>query len=297
MMELNKLLVLIDPEQDSQPALSKALRLARIKNSALELLICDHNSYLDDGRYFDPPQARKLRAEHLERNRELLTEMAAPIKAQGFAVSTDVLWGNPPWEKVIARVIESRPDMLIHSVRRHNLLSRLLLSHRDWELIRRCPCPLLLAREKDWPSKPVFVAAIDPLHSNEKPAELDGNLVAVGSDLAASSGGQLYLFHCYYQPPVAGIYPIEMDEEYFRQKALPLLQEFAIAEERLLLSGKDIHQSLPACMEQVSGDVVIMGVISRSRLDRFFIGSTAEKLLDHIAEDILLLKPAHFQNW
>lgn len=295
-MEIKKLLVLIDPDQDSQPALGKALRLARMKGAALELLTCDHSSYLEDGRYFDPLQARTLRAEHLERNREMLEEMAAPIRAQGFEVSIDALWSNPPWEKVIARVKESRADMLVHSARRHGLVSRLFLSHRDWELIRRCPCPLLLAREQDWQSKPVFVAAIDPLHSNEKPAELDGSLVAMGSDLAASSGGSLYLFHCYYQPPVAGIYPIEMDEEYFREKALPLLREFAIPEGKLVLSSQGILQSLPACMEQVSGDVVIMGVISRSRLDRFFIGSTAEKLLDHIAQDVLLLKPAHFQS-
>jgi universal stress protein E len=296
MIAVNKLLVVIDAQQDSQLALDKALKIARSTDAELELLICDHNSYLEGGYYFDPPQAMQLRAEHIDKNRQMLEEMAVVIRAQGFTVSVDALWGNPPWKKIIDKVLESKADMLIQSTRHHEIMARLLLSHQDWQLIRHCPCPLLLVKDQPWHQPPVFVVAVDPTHVNDKPASLDNRLLAAGKKLAEATGGELHLFHSYYKPPVAGIYPLELDESYFREQANELLQKFAISELRLHLSAIDIQSALPQVMADIGGDVVIMGVISRSRPNRLFIGNTAEKLLDRLSQDVLVIKPEGFQS-
>jgi universal stress protein E len=39
-----------------------------------------------------------------------------------------------------------------------------------------------------------------------------------------------------------------------------------------------------------------MGAVSRSGLKRVFIGNTAERVLDELACDVLVVKPAHFVN-
>jgi universal stress protein E len=39
-----------------------------------------------------------------------------------------------------------------------------------------------------------------------------------------------------------------------------------------------------------------MGAVSRSGLKRFFIGNTAERVLDLLTCDILIVKPAHFTS-
>ena len=39
-----------------------------------------------------------------------------------------------------------------------------------------------------------------------------------------------------------------------------------------------------------------MGAVSRSGLKRVFIGNTAEKILDELPCDVLVVKPARFQN-
>jgi universal stress protein E len=41
-------------------------------------------------------------------------------------------------------------------------------------------------------------------------------------------------------------------------------------------------------------DVVVMGAISRSALERLFVGSTAEAVLDKLHCDVLIVKPAEF---
>ena len=49
-----------------------------------------------------------------------------------------------------------------------------------------------------------------------------------------------------------------------------------------------INDSLPALVDAA---VVVMGAISRSAIDRVFVGSTAERLLDELVCDVLVVKP------
>jgi hypothetical protein len=42
--------------------------------------------------------------------------------------------------------------------------------------------------------------------------------------------------------------------------------------------------------------VVLMGAISRSGFKRLFIGNTAERVLDELSCDILVVKPPKFRN-
>ncbi|KKO12529.1 universal stress protein [Pseudohongiella sp.] len=296
MFRLSKILVVIEPEQDDQLALDKAIRLARVSGASLELVICDHNAYLDDGFYFDPPQARLLRQEHVERNRLLLEDMAKVIRQQGFAVTVDALWGNPSYQKLIEKVLSSKPDLLIQSTRHHEKIARLLLSHQDWQLLRYCPCPLLLVKDLAWPEHPLLVAAVDPVHSNDKPADLDHQLTDVAHSLAKLTGGDVRLFHSCYQAPVSGVYPLVVDKALYREKTAGLLAAFSLPEDALCISDEIVTQALPAYLKQQQASVLVMGAVSRSALDRFFVGSTAEKLLDRVDQDVLVVKPAGFTD-
>ncbi len=293
---LNKLLVVIEPELDEQPALDKALPVARQAGAELELVICDHSAHLDDGRYFDFDRAAELRREHIERNRQHLESMAEPVRAEGIRVRVDSLWGHPPYEKIIDKVLDSSPDLVVQYTQPHTRLGRLLLSHQDWQLLRYCPCPLLLVHERTWNQSPTFVAAVDPVHEHDKRGELDDRLVRAGQELASVCDGRLALFHCCYQPPVSGIYPVAMHPEDCRNEVADLMQRHGLADEQLHVSDQDIRQSLPGVVEDIGGDVVLMGVTSRSKLDRLLVGNTAERILDRMAQDVLVFKPEGFTD-
>jgi universal stress protein E len=294
MITLKKLLVVIDPEQGAQLALEKALRVARLSGAGLELVICDHNTYLEDGYYFDPPQAYKMRQEHIARHRDLLEEMAGVIRAQGFTVEVEALWGNPVHEKLIEKAVSTGADLVIQSTRHHEKISRLLLSHQDWELIRYCPVPVLLVKDELWHKDPVVIVAIDPTHANDKPAALDRRLIQMGRLLTGPAAANLHLFHSAYQPPVAGLYPITANLDAAREAAADLMQECGVPPDNLHIDANEIHKALPELVEAMGADIVVMGAVSRSRLDRFLIGNTAEKLLDRLAQDVLVVKPAGF---
>ena len=51
---------------------------------------------------------------------------------------------------------------------------------------------------------------------------------------------------------------------------------------------------LPKITGDIGVDLVIMGSIARSRLENAIVGSTAEKVLDRLGCDVLVLKPKGF---
>jgi universal stress protein E len=70
-----------------------------------------------------------------------------------------------------------------------------------------------------------------------------------------------------------------------------LAKGHGIAPEHSHCIDENIHISLPRLTEESGTNIVAMGAISRSRLDRILIGNTAEKLLDELACDVLIIKP------
>jgi universal stress protein E len=51
---------------------------------------------------------------------------------------------------------------------------------------------------------------------------------------------------------------------------------------------------VPRFAQKIAADVVVMGAISRSALKRMFIGSTAERVLEYLPCDVLVVKPPDF---
>ncbi|NKB34016.1 MAG: hypothetical protein GKR91_13050 [Pseudomonadales bacterium] len=291
MLELSRILVIIDPDTDEQPALEKAKQLATYAESELELMIADYNAFLEDGYYFDPIQAQKLRYEHGDQRIKELEELAAPLRAEGLEVSVSTAWGNPPYGEIVTRIKDTKPSLVIKSTRHHHKLSRLVLSNEDWELVRYCPAPLLLVKSKLWEANPVFLASVDPDHLHDKPASLDNKIVSSAKSLAAISGGDVHLFHSAWLPPLSGMYPVVPDDKEESEKLNRLADVNGISQASCHWSTKDIVHGLPEMADEMKVSAVVMGAISRSRFDRILIGNTAEKVLDRLECDVLVIKP------
>jgi nucleotide-binding universal stress UspA family protein len=58
--------------------------------------------------------------------------------------------------------------------------------------------------------------------------------------------------------------------------------------------GRHAADAIPQTAQETHTSIVVMGAVSRSGLKRLFIGNTAERVLDVLPCDILVVKPAHF---
>ena len=286
----NKVMVVIDAEANHQAALDKALQFARVDEFELVLFSCDHTQYLVEGYYFDAAEVAKLRGEYIAERLAMLEEIAEPLRENGLNVSTVAEWSYPNYEGVISEAEKQGVDLIIYHVERHGAVSRMLLTHDDWQLVRLSPVPLLLVKDTPWKSAMAIMAAVDPQHARHKPSGLDHKILRTSEHLADMMGGNVFAVHAYHPVAFSGEYPL--DAKQVHEAAFKtLMEDFKIAKERQLLVEEAPVFALQNAEQQVDADIVVMGSISRSALTDVFIGSTTEQVVDYLNADVLVLKP------
>ncbi len=244
-----------------------------------------------------------------ERSQKRLERLAALDDFRGLAVTCSATWDFPPHEAVIRRALAAKSDLVIAAAQPHALGGRLLLANTDWELIRNCPCPVLLVKSTRAYRKPAVIAAIDPFHAHAKPAGLDRRILEAGDVFARKLGGALHAFHAYMPltivaPAPAGqslavALPPEAEEAHGAQVARAfdaIASKAGIPPRRRHLRMGTVAGELASVIKSTGAGVVVMGAISRSGLRRLFIGSTAETILDKVDTDLLIIKPRDFKT-
>jgi universal stress protein E len=63
---------------------------------------------------------------------------------------------------------------------------------------------------------------------------------------------------------------------------------------RVHLEQGAANEVLPRLADSLGAALLVMGAVSRGRLQEVFLGSTAERVLDRIGCDVLVIKPADF---
>lgn len=301
-MKIRQLLVVIDPTQEAQPALQRAAWVARRNGAAIELLLCEHQSALEGG-LLDGPRLQQARDALLEQRLTWLEKLAEPLRAEGLAVTCEARWGRPLYKMILARVDELKPDILFRNAYQHSLLQRLLFTSNSWQLIRKCPCPLWLTGSQAWEPKRLC-AAVDPLHSADKPAALDHRLIDTARELAGTLQLEASYVHAYSPLPRTMVFDVELVADYdsycrkygeqHRQAFDRLLAEYeGAAGQGHLIEGL-AEQAVPQFIEERGIDLLLMGAIARGHLDNALIGNTAERILEAVKCDLLVIKPQGF---
>jgi universal stress protein E len=280
------------------------------RRSCLELLVCYYNEYLSGDRLFDSPSLEKARNEVIGSHSKHLEEMAEPLRADGVVVTTSAVWDHPLYEGIVRHVVSSGADLVVKDTHHHSAVARALLTNTDWNLIRTCPAPLWLVKPVDLQDEPVFIAAIDPMNEHDKPAALDDEILHTSKFIAAKVGGRVHAFHSYdpriavatatanaYIPVSLPFDEIEQQMHEDHQKRFHEITSFhGIDDDKSHLVAGLTHEELPMMAEELGAAAVIMGAVSRNRWKRLFIGATAERTLEYLPCDLLIIKPDWFQT-
>lgn len=291
MFEANRIAVVVDPEVDNASVIDKAIMIARVSRAKIDLVYSEYVHYLEDGYFYDPVVAKTLREEHSAVNADRVASLAKRVRDAGLEAGITALWGSPAHLSIVQHFESEKPSLVIKSTAHHNRVARLFLANEDWELVRHCPAPLLLVKGLPWTEPAVFIAAVDPDHLRDKPESLDSKLIGHSLELRDRFNGEVHLYHYDWIPPLSGLYPLQIDAEQERAKLAAMGAANGVADSHCHWSDVVIDDSLPALAERLDASVVVMGAISRSAIDRVLIGSTAERLLDGLACDVLVVKP------
>ncbi len=297
MTVIQRIMVVIDANEDFSDApdgmpieLSKALRFVNNKQTVeLKLLSVGYERYLDHIHSIDYGY-KKMRVEYCERLSNIMQSLVEDLEGQGYNISCEVGWAHPRYELIVKKAMEFKADLLIQHCRAYGKIEHHHLTNDSWQLVRHCPLPLLLVKDKTWSDRVVMMAAVDPMHSHHKPLALDNLLIETGSSVCDQLHGEFHVLHAYAESarPFAAAGKIKEEHE----KAFDELAEnYSIDRKHLHLIDETPVYALHHYSEKLKSDIVVMGAISRSRLSESLIGSTAEKVIDYVKTDILILKP------
>ncbi|MEX2131390.1 MAG: universal stress protein [Pseudohongiellaceae bacterium] len=298
MNAINQILVVLDifadesDEPDGLPIeVVKALRFISSKSSSeLLLVVCGYEKFLHDSYYSFGDEMRVLREEHCKRLEARLSLVVDGLKAKGYKVRGELLWGNPRYEQIVKRAIDFSADLVIQHTRGHAKLARTLLTNDSWQLVRYCPKPLLLVKDREWKVKPVLLAAVDPVHAHNKPLKLDHKIIELATSVAGHVGGELHVLHAYAEAGKPFALPekvLKAHKEEFQR----LLTDFNVPQSHCHLVNESPVFALQQIEVKLAVDIIVMGALSRSRLADALVGNTAERVLDYLDADVLIVKP------
>lgn len=305
MDQISDILVIVDPLVRDQPAIDKAAALARWLGAGIELLICD---------------TKRSREAHLEGELPLhstaplndnldalLEQLAEPLRDDGLDVTTHLISGDPLYRAVIAWMRNSPADVVVKDTHHHSFAERAFATNTDWHLIRTCPVPLLLTKPKSWASPPVLMAAVDPGHVHDVPAALDHRILDVAASMAKRLNAKMHAIHSYLPATIAtaavsgmasmmslSVEALAAEQELRYSQIKQLTDQYGIADGNLHVDAGMAAEYIPRMAAGWHADIVVMGAIARSGLQRALIGSTAEQVLETLPCDVLMVKPTDF---
>jgi universal stress protein E len=305
-MKISNILVIVDPTATAHPALEKAVRVATKCDARLELLACETK------------ESRNTRyAAHLARNdgqgfivnlQAILEPLAEPIRRQGVDVCLETGTGDPLHEVLLERIRRGSADLIVKDTHHHPLIKRTFITNTDWHLIRACPVPLLLTKSKAWPVTPVVAAAIDPGHAYDRTQALDEQIMTSAHFLATRLGARLHVLNAFLPlaltadtasglASIGSAIAMRADSEALMTRQAEIQRCVA----SYAVNTSDMHvqmgvpsEVLPAVARELSADILAMGAVSRSGLQRLFIGSTAEQVLESLPCDVLVIRSPDF---
>jgi universal stress protein E len=300
-------LVVVDPTASAHPSVERAAWLARHEPAQIELYISDYAPQLAQSRV--AAAADDVRATVIDRHRRRLEQLAEPLRAEGLTVAVDARLDHPLHDSIVRKAQDTGADLVIKDTHYQSALKRSIFSNTDWSLIRNCGATLWLVKARPAGRKPCFVAAVDPLHERDKPAELDNRILLTACTLGATLNGEVHVFHAF---DVAAAIAISTDAMSM-PIALPLneladamraehtdavarlCKQHGLPPERTHVQQGSTRQLLLTLTEQLRADAVVMGAVSRSGLKGLFLGNTAEDVLDRLHCDLIIVKPDGFR--
>lgn len=303
MRRIRHVLVAIkDPMAATLPAAAKAAQLARALSADLTLFQA-MSSPPSGGEEIPPRHWVGVSENYIRSAHEAcLRAIALRLRRGALRVSVSAQWGHPADVAILREAARIGADLIVVDAQQLGDPGSTIMRLTDWGQLCRSPVPLLLIKNPAPYQRPRVLAALDPDHTFDKPLSLDAEIVSLGSTISESLDGVLHAVHAYapvpVEDPARGVVPAadaaaaQSQAEKIAAKKLALATRgLGIPKSRRHILGRHVPDAIEQVARETKSAIVVMGCVARSGLSQVLIGNTAERVLDQLHSDILLVKP------
>ncbi len=287
---MNNILVIADFDEQQTTAIERAIELAKLYKASLNIVYFCYESMRHISGDKEAVKAKFIATQKL--NAETQIEQ---LDFDGVEKNIEVVW-----EKHIAQWVEqyvesNNPEMVVKTGHRTETL---FYTPTDWQLLRDCSAPLMIAAEKKWRKTPNVLAAVDLESANASKQELNHKVLTQAAALAQHQAAELFV--CYTIPfsPLLrdlGVQYVDELENAAEQKLKPVVEalaaQYKVPVENFIQHVGQPERVIPSTAAKVKAGLVVMGTVGRKGITGKIIGNTAEKVLKLLKSDVIALKP------
>jgi nucleotide-binding universal stress UspA family protein len=298
MLTLNNILVARDFSSVSDRAVRHGLDLAAHTGATLHLLHAEVLHQVED-RSADRPSP----AEGIEEFRDRLKQdgAAAPEALDAVEVVEVTRRDVSPAPALLNYADDEGIDLILLGTHGRRGASRVLLGSVAEEVVRRARQPVMTVRGKEEDGRTPVPGVVDRILVPVDFSEYAREALRTAHEWAALYDAEIDVLHvveqdlhpAFYQGGVTSIYDVEPDLD---EKVRTKLGEFA-QEVLGTTEGVEVHMttgSAPSAIttfvEEHETDLVCLSTHGRTGLERFFLGSVAEKVVRHVSCPVLTVK-------
>jgi universal stress protein E len=264
-MPLNKIMVIIDPTLEDQPAFTKALESAHMTGARLHVYACieEHKSVSDI-----QSEAQRLQG--------ILDELQSRAAADGVETTTE-LETSPDWRKrAVSAAARCCASMIFKTYVEHNDVQREIRTTYDWTLLRLSPCPVLLVKNvRDWKHRRVL-AAINSQSTDEAHIKLNHQIISFAQQFSDAYGSDAHIVTAF-------------QDRNQQPDANTLADSCGISHDYVHVGEGKPADVIKETADNIEADLIIIGTVGRSGIKGTIVGNTSERLLDHTQSDLLVL--------
>ncbi len=306
MAKYQNILVAVDPQQDDQPALRRAVYLNQRLGGRITAFLPIYDFSYEMTTLLSPDERTTMRKGVVSQRTEWIREQAQYYLDAGVEIDIKVIWHNRPYEAIIQEVLNGRYDLVLKMAHQHDRLQAVVFTPTDWNLLRKCPCPVWMVKDQPWPEGGRAVVAVNLASEEPHHDPLNTKLVKETLELAEMvNHTEVHLVGAYPITPInIAIELPDFDPSVYNdairgQHLLAmkaLRQKFSIDEKFTHVDKGLPEEVIPSLAEHLDAGVVVLGTIGRTGLSAAFLGNTAEQVIDHLRCDLLVIKPDGFTS-
>jgi universal stress protein E len=298
--KIERVLVAIKPWERGLPLESQhAAQLAQSLGAELMLASAVFDARIANRSDRGNSAALAARGRMIEAERAELERLAQSLRDWGATVATRVVFQAPAYQGVLDVAREWRADLIVVGVHERGLRLGTRLTDTDWQLMQLAPCPLLLVKDPKFDGYPTILAAVDPAHPQAAESGVDRAVLDTSRTLASACDSELRAVHALPEPALSPLRPVEVApgmyvdakaiEELHRRAVDELLASYGVAPENVDLVPGAPAEVIAQTAAERHAELVVIGALRRSRLERAILGSTAEAVAMDVPCDVLLV--------
>ena len=219
-----------------------------------------------------------------------LKRLVAALAADGLMIKEHYQEEKTLLQDVLTRWQEGHFSLLVKSC---EATHKGLMAPLDWQLLRQTPCPVLLVKRDSLWEGGKIIAAVDPLSRKKSCIQLNQGVLMMAEFVSREAKAELQVVVS-YAPPMLGAEPVNqsasLSEERAASAAKSLLSSMQLKPSAYHLGEGPPEYWIPKVAEDQHAALVVIGTHGRDGIKGALLGNTAERILDRLSCDVLVLR-------